>query len=208
MLFGIGFFLLLAGVFQVFRPCKADKGSTAEGGTTGTPDEKGITKLWTRIKACFKGRPIASSEGSLLTVGFSVLVLAWAMLLVAERPQVSPPCLSHCTSQIVAEPRLPALKFRRGDWGKPDFNGLEKALKPETGDTLLLIGSADCTPSRTPGNTTLASNRASTVRERLKHEHSDLEFQTIVLPQYDDCKETPSLRAVFPYLIRSKSTER
>ena len=223
LFFLVGTSLLAAGVVQVYCRCKADEGSIATGSTKGTLDEKGIKKLWKRIKAFFKGRPEASSEGSLLTVGFSVLVLAWAMLLVAERPQVSPLRPSHYTSQIVAGPPSPSqlvpapdfplssVEFAKGSGTVTDIRELKTNLsgKVETGDMLLLIGSADCAPIKKPlDNYIVASNRASEVLKALKKEHQGLEIQTIVLPQYSDCKETPSLRAVFPYLIRSKSTER
>ena len=178
--------------------------------------------MWKWIKACFKERPKASSEGSLLTVGFSVLVLAWVMLWT-QRPQVSPPLPGQPTSQIVAGPPSPSqlvpapdfplssVQFAKGSSTPTNIEPLTNSLsgKVKTGDTLLLIGSADCAPIKKPlDNYIVASNRASEVLKALKKEHQGLEIQTIVLPQYSDCKETPSLRAVFPYLIRSKSTER
>ena len=106
---------------------------------------------------------------------------------------------------------LSSVEFAKGSGTVTDIRELKTNLsgKVETGDMLLLIGSADCAPIKKPlDNYIVASNRASEVLKALKKEHQGLEIQTIVLPQYSDCKETPSLRAVFPYLIRSKSTER
>src|SRR5207245_5966469 len=87
-------------------------------------------------------------------------------------------------SQVVPAPdfHVSSVRFAKGSSTPTNIEPLTNSLsgKVKTGDTVLLIGSADCTRSRTPGNTTLASNRASNVRKLLDPAHRGLEVQTIV----------------------------
>jgi hypothetical protein len=123
------------------------------------------------------------------------------LLLLAQRPEVHPPASLPSIGKLLA---LPVPKFARRSWDNPsEIDPLKKQLSEnaKNGDLLLLIGSADCVPSRKPiDNYTLAFNRASEVSNRLQNVVGVPDIR--VLPQYDHCQGNADLRAVYPFLIR------
>jgi hypothetical protein len=149
-----------------------------------------------------------------LTVGVSVLLLAWVLLLL-EGPscvQSSSPHSPAPTASIGNVSSLTTVQtFTKGKSEIPDekhseilerTNTLDDELRARAkpGDMVLVLGSADCIPDK-DGNTTLATDRASAVAKRLKGVVPGVEVQTLPLRQHDSCKETGELRAAYPFLI-------
>lgn len=187
----------------------------------------GVAQVWSRggmNSGNSEGAEKAGNKESFLTLGFSLLVLTWTLLLVIHRPDVqAPPCQSDSPNKISASFVGPATQFDPSSAEPVDPRKLnvliERLAKESTGrgDMLLLIGSADCTPIRDPqqrpySNQKLASDRAEEVEKLLRSGRfgnlSGLEIATEVLPQYAGCKGTQDLRAVYPFLIRSKNAPR
>ena len=185
---------------------------TSSGGTEKQGDSD--TK---RFLAGLMGKGDKSSTGNLfLTVGFSILVLTWIIVLVSYQPvpvgtngpapTPTPPSntpTAHTFS--LANQSLPRPTFAPGHSDHPEhFEDLQKALSDQAkeGDLLLLLGSTDCT-SRKKGNEGLALERANTVEERLKSEMNGKHVSIAMgnLPYHTACKESPESRAVIPFLV-------
>jgi len=233
---GIAALLLGVGVIQVFWPRKVN-GLGHEVSKTGQDQESngaennkvtqaglslsGVQWLWRTLT---KAHSKTTNKDSLLTLGFSLLVLTWTILLVAHRPEVYPPPFSDSNSKGISESLLdPAPKFDTGSWEPVDLSEIEQLKKKlpvkgtGKGDILLLIASADCTAIKgrdhSPrNNMELAEFRANRLREILQSagfgEKGDLEIRTELLPQYGGCKGMKDLRAVFPFLITLTNTKR
>lgn len=227
----IGFLALLAGAIQLYRTDKSEQENSQEAKrAVDSKDDGAETAIsapapswipdWNSIKA-FLARSKASSEESLLTIGFSVLTLAWAILFVAHQPAAYPQAESPRQQSKVSEPvLLPAPEFEERKWVKPTgVPALLDALgKPEAkqGGMLLLLGSADCTRWKSPqdrlDNQTLALKRADEVSGFLQDagfgKSGGLQILTKALPQYAGCKGKADLRAVYPFLIRTDNVGR
>jgi flagellar motor protein MotB len=78
--------------------------------------------------------------------------------------------------------------------------------KTKEGDTILLLGSADCT-RYSAGNWKLAQDRADKIKKALEGEAEErkVDVEARALKQHDACKPSDQLRAVFPILIRPES---
>jgi len=228
---GIGALLLLAGgVQQVYRshrvsakrlgdPQSYCKQENLQAGANEASRigwfRACVQRAWT---AWTRARSIAKDRDSFLSLGFSLLVLTWSILLVTQRPSVDAPPPDHLQSLGATESPLSQRrpKFEKGSWepnNPSEIDALKERL-PEKGkgrgDVLLLIPSADCTPlkPRVNGprnNTELAEYRADRVRRILKDSGfggpDDLEIRAEVMPQRDGCDEDKDLRTVFPFLI-------
>lgn len=165
-----------------------------------------------------------AAKSVLMPVSAASIIALLAVMVSSPQP-VSPVPTCCCCSTATATPTpplppsthkemnklflLPAPGFAPKNWHDPNkVEDLKKVLfeKAEKGDMLLLLGSADCTPIKKDreelNNTKLALNRASRVRDLLQAAGFGLEMPSEVLPQYAGCEANPSIRAVFPFLLR------
>jgi hypothetical protein len=182
-------------------------------------DKLPADKGWLAIATGIFGKPESKSPGKenyISSLGFSVVVLLWAAVMVGyksqdgENPVKNEPAPSGTLSSVQLNPLLP---FIGGKTELQDPNGLDKWKKYVTsqnlasGDMLLLVGSADCIPFRQAGdghnNTALAMERAKAVQEKLKPEMDarGVRLKMYNLDQHEGCRKTDVLRAVYPFLI-------
>ena len=158
---------------------------------------------------------------SLPVMGFSLLVLLFVLVYLGYRQQPQqkesclvcvapgpPPTAATSKLQIDLIDRTPL--FDPGP--QEHFRGSEEQLKQilentHEGDTLLLLGSADCT-SYTGGNAKLAEERANVIKKALESDADKrkVDIEARALKQHDGCKAAAQLRAVFPVLIRPVSS--
>ena len=234
-LLGIGILLLVAGACRVIWPSNAgavakQRSVAAEAPTQESQSNLGGWKgLRDKIKGWLSGHPEPPKKESLPTLGMSPLILAWSLILLSKQPDLHTPeanfpC-AHCpdvhcpvvsiSPTAIGEPiALPVPKFALGDPNNP--SGIEDlrhelSERVKEGDSLLLMGSADCTRSRRLGNRELAFKRASGVGERLKKAGESMHIEVLpegVLPSYDGCKPNQNFRAVFPFLIPLKRDDK
>jgi hypothetical protein len=151
-------------------------------------------------------------ENYLSSLGFSVLVLLWAAVMVLYQTTPEKRCSETNTpnaQETIAVKRLDSLSnFGRGNAEIGDKPSREQWVTEissqdfRPGDMLFLLGSTDCEAYRL-GNTKLAQLRAEQVKGWLK----DLETRGInVLPATTDqqikCASSREVRAVFPFWIQ------
>jgi hypothetical protein len=156
---------------------------------------------------------------SLPVMGFSLLVLLFVLVYLGYRQQPEqkgscPICVTPGPPPTPAISKLqidPIEHTPLFDPGHEHFRGSEEQLKQilkntHEGDTLLLLGSADCT-SYTEGNAKLAQERADTIKKALESDADKrkVDIEARALKQHDSCKAADQLRAVFPVLIRPVS---
>jgi hypothetical protein len=150
-------------------------------------------------------------------MGFSLLVLVFVLVLVAyrQRPEEKancPVCVAGGPPPAPARSKLQIDSLSATPLFDPGPHGhlrgsdeqLERILEnTHEGDTILLLGSADCT-SFTGGNAKLAQDRADTIKRALESdaEKRNVDVEARALKQHDACKAADQLRAVFPILIR------
>lgn len=188
------------------------------------PSEGALATWWHRLF----GRPAKeigeAKEDYLSSLGFSVAVLLWAVVMVGYR--LPEPDRHTSTTSVIGKPlksnALPPLRrFNEGQTQLQDENrhqaldtwtqGVAKAMHP--GDMLLLLGSTDCKPFRKggdgKGNPTLATDRAKAVRDWLRPiaDARGVELDADSIAQHERCREAADLRAVFPFLIEPTSPE-
>lgn len=209
-LLGIGILLLTAGAAQVM--CQPNVREVADQTAASDGKQNNKDTFRDRIKGWFRGEAEPTMKESLLAVGLSALILVWALLLLAQPPSVQPPkpqppIASPVIGSAIA---LRVQTFARRDSDNPsaieELKG-ELREKAKEGDTVLLMGSTDCTSIRI-GNKTLARKRASTVSDSLRNVVLGVDIQTPLLPQHVNCKGTTDLRAVYPFLIPLKRDEK
>ncbi len=161
-------------------------------------------------------KKVASS----LVIGFSLLVLVFVLALVGYRQQLEPKencpvCVSAGSPSAPATSKLEIDTLETTplfDPGPRDhFRGSDEQLKQilektKEGDTILLLGSADCT-RYSAGNWKLAQDRADKIKKALEGEAEErkVDVEARALKQHDACKPSDQLRAVFPILIRPES---
>jgi hypothetical protein len=160
-----------------------------------------------------------------LSLMFSALVLLWALLAICYRQQSAaitpaPPTTPQKTTVDYRLLRtVPGFVFGSSDQlisGKSlqtvarDVvrEAHEKGAQPD--DILLLLGSADCTAVRKPGelsNQALASNRATGLAAIVDslNQFSPDHVKADSLHQGDRCTKSSDLRAVFPLLIKQEN---
>jgi len=162
-------------------------------------------------------RPKTESPLSIL---FSLAVLIWLVLFVCYRPatkQVETKQVAVKTSYHKLDPisgfTAGFTTFPSGSPSLSDRMGLlleeVKKLQPKPGDTLLLLGSADCTAVQKPhltSNQALAKERAQIVADAFPPGEivDGVEINPESLTQHENCKNSADLRAVFPILIQSQ----
>jgi len=165
---------------------------------------------------------------ALLAAAFSLVVLVWAVVMVAfhtepDKPNVLPkPVASQRQiERLSAEPKF--VKSEPKPLGNAEVDELGKQLRREAkpGDRLLLLGSADCTPFRAgknpidrkkaeTKNDELATQRAEKIEAMLASSLKDDRIEVIAraLPQHTGCKEAADLRAVYSFLIPPNALDR
>jgi len=179
--------------------------------------------LWSKWVARWFGKPEdkpESKENYLSSLGFSVVVLLWAAVMVGYKvPGHENGTKSGSTGVADKSLESRALKPLR-----PFMDGLPELKDPEElnrwegylasqemhrGDILLLLGSADCKAFRKGGdgrdNPTLAKDRAKKVRDWLKPmmDARGVELDPDSVEQHERCRESADLRAVYPFLIQA-----
>lgn len=167
---------------------------------------------------------------ALLVYGFSALLMALvpALLLGTQAPSKTdcPKCgtvtdCSKCQSVITASSfevkSLPAIT-RMGNSRPPEVDptkiedlASELRAQGKEGDILLLLGSADCLPTRPNGvwkdNEELAGARANSVLTGLQGKLHGVQSKSLAMPQYERCAKTLDMRAVYPFLIYAKDAQ-
>jgi hypothetical protein len=164
---------------------------------------------------------------ALLVYGFCAVLMALVPPLLLRVDSVPAPDCPKCptvNSVIPAKDfsvaRLSAIT-RLGDGRPPTGKTVDpgKILPLETelhdngreGDILLLLGSADCVPTRPRGlwknNDDLASARADWVLNGLRGKLGGVRPKPSILPQYERCAKTEDMRAVYPFLIRAEDSQ-
>ena len=157
---------------------------------------------------------------SLPVMGFSLLVLLFVLVYLGYRQQPEqkgscPICIPPGPPPTPAISKLQIDPIEHTPLFDPGlhehFRGSEEQLKQilkntREGDTLLLLGSADCT-SYTGENAKLAQDRANTIKKALESDanRGKVDIEARALKQHDSCKAADQLRAVFPVLIRPVS---
>ena len=156
-----------------------------------------------------------------LTIGFSALVLGWALVMVAYHAGAEPPKPGEAKKEevsVLSVKRLaPVPVFMRGN-ADPGTAKAYRELKDSfvasrrEGDMLLLLGSADCIEihKSAKDNAELATKRAANVRSQLLIDRAGNEGEIEIdsLPQYRRCGEMEDLRAVFPFLVHAERVEK
>jgi hypothetical protein len=180
-----------------------------------------------RMRAGNEGRVDLDAGGeekkldSPLMIGFSALVLGWAVVMVAYHTTAEVPKPEEVKKKeisVLSVKRLaPAPLFVRGD-ADPGRAKAYQELKDSfvasrrEGDMLLLLGSADCIEihKSAKDNAELARKRAANMRSQLLVDHAGKEGEIEIdsLPQYRRCGEMEDLRAVFPFLLHVERVER
>jgi len=156
-----------------------------------------------------------SKEDYISSLGFSVLVLLWAVVMVGYRVQEnnsSEAGTTPSTNKYLASKQLKALRpFVEGHEELENPSGLkswkesiERDLRQ--GETLLLLGSTDCKPFRKGGdgdNPSLAGGRARQVSEWLKQELEvrGVRVEVDSVDQHERCRQSKDMRAVYPFRI-------
>jgi hypothetical protein len=155
-------------------------------------------------------------ENYLSSLGFSLLVLLWAAVMVLyEAPQQTKkiPASDGSVAQesIMVRPLVPLSDFVKGypeikDQAQRDAwvrSVLSTNIKP--GDVLFLLGSTDCSRFR-GGNSTLAQQRADQASMWLEPLRSrGVEVVPGATTQQPECAPSDKLRAVFPFWIQKKT---
>lgn len=146
-------------------------------------------------------------EQSPLLVSFSLLLMVLTLAFVA--PRVSAPAPTPPPSYEV-RPLGEVGGFHSGHQAPTDLTTLnhlksDDALRQAgTGDILLLVGPADCTPMKS-GNQELARNRAEWVLKNLRDSDSQIpanvKIESYAPTQHDKCEATKDVRAVYPYPV-------
>jgi hypothetical protein len=176
-----------------------------------------------------------NKESSPLATLFSLVVLSWAVVLVLYRPEptkeptketpthsasprpVSNPYPVRQLGPVPIFPKSLPASLSDNSPEPEEIGPLRQALQdanPKSGDVLLLLGSADCTPFRgnekrekntKDANSELAERRAKTVgnRQEPTAEKLGVVIRSKALQQHSSCKEAPDLRGVYSFLIRS-----
>jgi hypothetical protein len=153
-------------------------------------------------------------------MGFSLLVLVFVLVFLGYRqgPEEKancPVCVAGGPSPVAAGSKLQIEALSHTplfDPGPHDhFRGSDEQVNQilentREGDTLLLLGSADCT-SYSGGNAKLAQDRADRIKRALQGDADKrkVDIEARALKQHDACKAADQLRAVFPVLIRPES---
>lgn len=197
-----------AGAFAVlFGWRETRRGSNGAVDATGTGEQKkheGSSKL------------VESPMNTL----FSVAILLWAVMVVCYRVSAPPkvtdtnPPVQKTSIQVTAIPLPPIKDFSAYSDDVPQpgktIAGLASSAEGQgarTGDLLILLGSADCQAIHAPGdsNEKLAGRRANAVRDLLLPRNLMPQESILAksLEQYNKCKESGDLRAVFPILIHT-----
>lgn len=197
-------------------------------GVFGSPDpapqqaEQEKKGFWRRLTSLWK-KSAPLLEDALVSSGLALLVLLWVALLIPHRVPTAPtdPLPPPPSAYSIAAPvPLDPSSFAKGDWSHPahiqDLVDSLRGANPSPDDLLVLIGSADCTRVNPGGevvrNQDFAARRASQTWDAITKSPDRPavlpKVQQIALPQYESCKDTEKLRAVFPYLLRAapKST--
>jgi hypothetical protein len=154
-------------------------------------------------------------------MGFSLLVLLFVLVYLGYRQQPEqkgscPICIAPGPPPTPAMSKLQIDPIDHTPLFEPGlhehFRGSAEQLKQilentHEGDTLLLLGSADCT-SYTGENAKLAQERANTIKKALESDADKrkVDIEARALKQHDSCKAADQLRAVFPVLIRPVSS--
>ncbi|WP_348269875.1 hypothetical protein P8936_00995 [Edaphobacter paludis] len=177
-----------------------------------------------RMRAGNEGRADRDEGGkekkldSPLMIGFSALVLGWAVVMVAYHAAAEPPKPGEAKKEevsVLSVKRLaPVPVFMRGN-ADPRTAKAYRELKDSfvasrrEGDMLLLLGSADCIEihKSAKDNAELATKRAANVKTQLLVDRAAKEGEIEIdsLPQYRRCGEMEELRAVFPFLVHAES---
>jgi flagellar basal body-associated protein FliL len=162
---------------------------------------------------------------SLVVYGLSAILIALVPAMVFHSEEITPdkkPPQATVMSSVSVSKLSPISNL--GDGGKPsdkiiDPNRILTLTKDATthktraGDILLLLGSADCRPTKSKArgglwnnNEELADARANWVKKGLNGqlELSGVRVEARPLPQHSGCRETPDVRAVYPFLIQAK----
>lgn len=159
-----------------------------------------------------------------LNIIFSVAVLLWAMLVVCYRAEPKPASpnpptkqttdykmLNPITGFIPGMTELPGSKTALTDRMQALIKeAADKGARP--GDTLLLLGSADCTAIRKRHQMTnkqLAQARADVAAKALS-DNATFAAESVKadsLHQNDGCAASADLRSVVPILLEQQSTE-
>jgi hypothetical protein len=153
-------------------------------------------------------------------MGFSLLVLLFVLVFLGYRQKPEekancPVCVAGGPSPAPATRRLQIEALNHTPLFDPGprehFRGSDEQLNQiledtREGDTLLLLGSADCT-SYSGGNAKLAQDRADRIKRALQGDADKrkVDIEARALKQHDACKAADQLRAVFPVLIRPES---
>jgi hypothetical protein len=156
-----------------------------------------------------------------LTIGFSALVLGWAVVMVAYHNAAESPKPGEAKKgevSVLSVKRLaPVPVFVRGnaDPGRARaYRELKDSFVASQRERamLLLLGSADCIEihKSAKDNAALATKRAANVRSQLLVDHAGKvgEIEIDSLPQYRRCGEMEDLRAVFPFLVHAERVQK
>ena len=212
---GISFALLVLFIVAAARDIQ-------ENATLPAPSEppdphKETSSWWARVRK-FLGATEEKKESYISSLGFSVVVLIWSVVIVAYQNAPSHTAVEPLKPTVEVR-ALPVLKeFEKGTailkGGNAKVDQWQSNITTSPGDTLLLIGSTDCKPFRKGSagtNATLAEQRAEAIRARLQFTLSAKGVQPLTdnnIGQHENCHETTNLRAVYPYLIHIDEREK
>jgi hypothetical protein len=181
-----------------------------------------------RALLAFRDGALELPESALLVYGFSAILLALVPGLLFHEDAPAPekkPC-PQCPSPVVMRGEISVLPLisvnNLGDSDSDkniDPQQIQKlttdaiARGARKDDILLLLGSADCIPTRPGGkwesNEALAKARAEWVESSLQGDPalSGIRIESGPLPQHARCGKTTEVRAVYPFLIHAEETQ-
>ncbi len=220
----LGTFLAVSGMLVLLFLSAAiidlqQRATAVPAADSDAPARKQTWREWVgRLFGKPDGKPESSKENYLSTLGFSVLVLLWAAVIVGYRvPEhdgkvVSPAVVDRNLESLALKPLGPFREGRAVLKRGEDLKPWEDYLATQTmhrGDILLLLGSTDCKAFRKGGdgrdNPTLARDRAKQVMDWLKGpmDARGVKLDLISVQQQERCREFADLRTVYPFLIRA-----
>lgn len=172
--------------------------------------------VWLWMKGGDKGEKKESTESYLSSLGFSVLVLLWAAVMVGYKAggtETTPKPPKPASTELSSKP-LPTLgPFIDGKdalvGGDETLEQWKKAIAGQEmrrGDIVILQGATDCKPFRPNGrgNLRLADDRSKKAEKWLQPEMAKLgvSLSQVSVQQPERCKESADLRNVYPFLIQ------
>jgi Na+-transporting methylmalonyl-CoA/oxaloacetate decarboxylase gamma subunit len=203
-------------ILDLHRSRQADREKTTEDTPSQTGPPSWIARALPRLRKLFSddSEPkVNVQENYLSSLGFSVLVLLWAAVVIGYNvPPTGNPIQPEAPKQtsISLQPLTPISNFVSGQSSPKDSEAVKNWVDDisqsgiRTGGILFLLGSTDCERYQ-GGNGELARKRAGQAKAWLGSlETKGVNIVAKATEQQRNCASSNDLRAVFPFLIQER----